>query len=520
MRPMRLPFQDADPAHPDFQYLEDLATAYWYSEVLFAALELKLFDLLEQGCCRLDELAAIAGCDKHNLNRLLETLERLELVHNGGGEWFNSQLARLYLAPGNISYMGDFLLYRRYMQPRWMDLVQSVSAERSSTVHVASMDDDYEIRTLRYVRALDQLAKQKAREIVTLLTVESWKPPLLDIGGGAGALSRALIATREQGYATVLDLPEVIAAAQVVYPDKAAWERIRTVSGDFRTYKFPTEARFGLVLLSNFLHAYGAAEARRLLRKCVGLLASDGLVLIHDYFPDRLGRSPGKGPLYDLNMMLNTYDGTCHKAHQIMGWLRDEGMKRVQIRDLATDSSIILAGRKQAHSGEKTDLEEWVYLARTEGFRRGVLVPGEKVVTAPWARMKCAWGCSMYGQNLQCPPRGMESCATREMLDSYTWALLLEGAPPGRDFHRKLLRMERRAFLAGFHKAFVLGAGPCHVCERCPEDGICRYPDQARPSMEGSGIDVYTTARAAGIRVKPVTEKDRYVKYIGLLLLE
>jgi predicted metal-binding protein len=113
----------------------------------------------------------------------------------------------------------------------------------------------------------------------------------------------------------------------------------------------------------------------------------------------------------------------------------------------------------------------------------------------------------------------MDSVATKEMLESYSWAILLEGAPPGRDFHRKLLRMEKRAFLAGFHKAFVLGAGPCPVCERCPEDGLCRYPDQARPSMEGSGIDVYSTASGAGIHLKPVTDKDQYVKYIGLLLL-
>jgi hypothetical protein len=38
--------------------------------------------------------------------------------------------------------------------------------------------------------------------------------------------------------------------------------------------------------------------------------------------------------------------------------------------------------------------------------------------------------------------------------------------------------------------------------------------------MEGSGIDVYTTARKAGIRLEPVTDKDQYVKYIGLVLLE
>jgi predicted metal-binding protein len=273
-------------------------------------------------------------------------------------------------------------------------------------------------------------------------------------------------------------------------------------------------------VLSNFLHAYDTVEARESLHKVLDLLKWDGLVLIHDYFPDRWGRSPHKGALYDLNMMLNTYDGACHEGSEIMGWLRDMGMGRVQIRDLTTDSSIILASRERSEHEEKMHLDEWVYVARHERFCHAALLPAEKIVTAPWVRMKCQYGCSVYGQNLQCPPHGIEISSMKEMLESYRWSLIVEGTPPGRDFHAKLLNLEKRAFLAGFHKALVLGAGPCPVCSTCSQDANCRHPDQARPSMEGSGIDVYTTARNAGIRLNPVTEKDRYVKYIGLLLLE
>jgi predicted metal-binding protein len=517
---MRLPFHNADPAHRDFQYLEDLSTAYWYSEALFASLELKLFEALERGRSSPEELAGSASCGKDELLRLLKALERLELVHRDGERWFNSQVARLYLAPGNQTYMGDFLLYRRHMQPKWMDLAQRVSGKTQNEAHPTSHDDDYKTRTLQYVRAMDQLARQKAEEITAVLNQETWRPPILDVGGGAAALSRSLIRTTDTGCATLFELPDALAAAQALYPDKGAWERIHLIAGDFRTYEFEAEARFGLVLLSNFLHAYGAVEAREALRKSLALLDPDGLILIHDYFPDRLGRSPGKGPLYDLNMMLNTYNGRCHDASEVMKWLRDDGIARIRIRDLSTDSSIILAGGNYPELSGETDLEEWVYMARSEGFHRGVLIPTDKVTTASWVRMKCQSGCPGYGSNLQCPPHGMDHRATREMLGSYTWAILLEGTPPGLDFHRKLLRMEKRAFLAGFHKAFALGAGPCPVCERCPEEGLCRYPGQARPSMEGSGIDVYTVASEAGIHLKPVTSEDQHVKYIGLLLLE
>src|SRR5271157_6317900 len=52
---MKLPHQNADIASEGFQRLEDLATAYWYSEVLFTALELSLFGLLGEGSASIDE---------------------------------------------------------------------------------------------------------------------------------------------------------------------------------------------------------------------------------------------------------------------------------------------------------------------------------------------------------------------------------------------------------------------------------------------------------------------------------
>jgi len=516
---MRLPFQDADPAHKDFQFLEDLSTAYWYSEILFAALDLKLFELLERGCSGLDALVEAAGCHESDLYRLLKVLKSLNLVHSANGSWFNSQVARLYLVPGAPSFMGDFFLYRRYMRPKWQALGQKVSEVRREPDHGCSAEPDYETRTLHYVRAMDQLVRQKAHEIEKLLAPESWEPPVLDVGGGAGTLSRILMEKKGHGCVTLFELPEAIRAAQSLYPDDAAWERFRILDGDFRTFEFDPHDTFGLIVLSNFLHAYGGGEARELLEKALDLLGPNGLVLIHDYFPDRWGRSPQKGALYDVNMMINTYDGACHDSAEVVRWLHDMGMGRVRIQDLATDSSVILASREKSDE-EKTGLEEWVYEARSVGFRRAILFPVEEIVTAPWVRLKCKCGCPVYGRNLQCPPHGMKSAATKEMLESYTWSLLLEGSPPGREFHGKLLQLERKAFLAGFHKAFAFGAGPCPVCRACPEDGTCRRPDQARPSMEGSGIDVYTTARNAGIRLAPVTDKDQYVKYIGLLLLE
>lgn len=327
---------DSDQQQNGSQALEDLACAYWLSDVLFAALELQLFTHLGPGPT-LVALTRSANCLGAPLARLLTALAQLGLVHEENGRWHNQPLAARHLVAGSADYMGDFLLYRRYLQEPWQGLAAAVAGRPLAPT--LSRQDDYPTRNLHYVRALDQLARQKATEIVTLLADLPWRGPLLDIGGGAGTLGRALI-RQQPTEATLFELPEVLAAARSLYPDPGDWHGITTLAGDFRNHAFADDEGFGLILLANVLHTYDEAEARHCLDKAATLLAAGGHLLIHDYCPDR---TPVKGQLYDLNMMLNTARGTCHQAHSLGYWLTASGLHNVRIIDLASDSSLILA---------------------------------------------------------------------------------------------------------------------------------------------------------------------------------
>lgn len=515
-----LPFQSTDPARSDFQFLEDLATAYWYSEVLFAALDAKVFDHLDAAGKALAPLAEAVSCDAETLMRLLTMLQRLELVGHADGIWFNQPLASRFLVSDQPDYLGHLLLYRRYMKTGWEGLTGKLTGDRASQGRSLNASDDYALRNFHYVRAMDALARQKAEEIVRRIPGSVWHAPILDIGGGAGALSRAMVRRRQASEAWLLELPEVLQAAEALYPNPGDWDRMHTIAADFRHHPFDAGQQFGMVVLGNFLHAYGAGDARRLLEKAVSLLSSDGLLVVHDYCPDRMdGPVPQKGALYDLCMMLNTYDGRCHSADAIREWIEAAGMTEIATLDLETDSCLILASRNEG-ALSAIGSEEWAAKARALGFRHAHEIETDRIVLAHWTTVKCRFGCARYGGNLQCPPNGMDIGKTRALLEDYSRALLVEGAPPGKHFHDGLLALERQAFLAGYHKALAFGAGPCPVCKTCPDDGPCLQPEKARPSMEGAGMDVYATARNAGISIAPVVRKGDYVKYIGLLLLE
>ena len=142
------------------------------------------------------------------------------------------------------------------------------------------------------------------------------------------------------------------------------------------------------------------------------------------------------------------------------------------------------------------------------------------VKTAAWVRYKCQYGCSGFGESLTCPPYSPTPEQTQKILDCYKKAILIHcQSPVVADISKIVLKIETAAFLAGYYKALGMGAGPCRLCAQCGKGKGCRHGDDARPSMEACGIDVYSTARANGYSIETVVSTDCKADYFGLVLL-
>jgi len=164
-------------------------------------------------------------------------------------------------------------------------------------------------------------------------------------------------------------------------------------------------------------------------------------------------------------------------------------------------------------------MRRWVARAREMGAPDAKIVGPAGVLTAAWVRLKCQYGCDGYGQRLTCPPFSPTAGETRAVLDEYRHLLLVHGGP-WRSVTKIVTRIEREAFLEGHYKAFAWGAGPCTLCRACDTSGACTHADRARPSMEAAGIDVYATARAAGMPIEVVRARGERGDYYGLVALE
>lgn len=179
------------------------------------------------------------------------------------------------------------------------------------------------------------------------------------------------------------------------------------------------------------------------------------------------------------------------------------------------------------HSG---DLKKYRDRALKEGATGAKEIHPTTVVTAPWVRLKCQFGCSGYSSNYCCPPHTPTAEETRAVLDGYNRALLFHiETLPSKDrakrigtFRRMLVDLEGELFKDGYYKAFLFLSGPCRLCRECGKASgtPCHHGDRARPSMEACGIDVFQTARNNGCHIVTLREETEPRNTFCLMLVD
>lgn len=169
---------------------------------------------------------------------------------------------------------------------------------------------------------------------------------------------------------------------------------------------------------------------------------------------------------------------------------------------------------------KKSSIEKYTKKARKLGAQDAKLISAESIVAVSWVRIKCQYGCGGYGQCLTCPPYSPTPEETAKVLKGYRTAVLIHG-DDHTDVTTIAATLEREAFLDGYYKAFAMGSGPCRLCSECNlADEECAHPQEARPSMEACGIDVYQTARKNGFPIEVVKDESCEQNYFGVVLIE
>ena len=152
--------------------------------------------------------------------------------------------------------------------------------------------------------------------------------------------------------------------------------------------------------------------------------------------------------------------------------------------------------------------------------------------------------CPFYGQSMSCPPHVAGPAAFRELLQSCRHAIVFRIEIQSSSLHgedrQEVLRLlheitasiEIEAKRLGFTESAGFAGGSCKesfcrdqlTCRVIAEQRECRYPDQARPSMSGYGVNVGELMKAAGwstnlFSSESIDQEEQLAWVAGLVLL-
>ena len=102
--------------------------------------------------------------------------------------------------------------------------------------------------------------------------------------------------------------------------------------------------------------------------------------------------------------------------------------------------------KKETQKSKISNSELCKAVKQKSNVRDVCIISPSDVETAAWVRLKCQFGCEGYGQCLVCPPYTPTPQQMREVLDSYTRAVLIHFTP---EAHVKttVAELERELFL-------------------------------------------------------------------------
>jgi predicted metal-binding protein len=376
--------------------------------------------------------------------------------------------------------------------------------------------EDYQERLQLYQQAMGEAAIVRSRELWDAVCQLPEQGTIIDIGAGDGTYLREFLTRHPRWQGVACDLPDVSnrPAANPVPENMCLFpcnildpQEVAGLVSDYR-------GKADLLLFSNICHCYGPDENRALLQQTGEMLAEDGRLIVHDFFRD----ANSFGALYDLHMLVNTFNGRSYTTAETSAMLQGAGFGLTTLIELPSSSLALVAARNAIYQGTSS-LFGLKNHALSHGFFAAVELDPAGIRSEAWVRAKCSYGCPQYGRRWSCPPHSLDQAGFEELLGCYSRALLVAGQPPLRDFQGHLLALEKEAFLGGFKQALVFSGGPCCWCESCPTER-CSHPDKRRPSLESCGCDVFALAERCGIPVGPLRDSDDFVQYIGLLLVD
>ena len=322
----------------DVQYLNEISYGYWKAQVLFVGVELDVFTLLGGGGKSSKVIAKKLKTNLRATEMLLNALVSLKLLKKNHETYRNTAVSKRCLTKSSPAYQVDRIRHFHNMWDYWSRLSTAVKTGKPTAFNNAKEEVD-EQRLREFISAMHNVATVQAGKIYRKLQIKKYNK-LLDLAGGQGTYAVRFAEKNQNLKAVVFDLPEVIKIARKHIKGSGMSGQIVTKAGNCLEDNFGKEL-YDIVLVSNLLHIYEAADNQKILKKCWDSLMKKGIVVVQEFILNPAKTMPLFGTLFSLNMLMGTHSGSSYSAVEIKEWLKKAGFKNIKRINLGMDSGLI-----------------------------------------------------------------------------------------------------------------------------------------------------------------------------------
>jgi len=310
--------------------------------IIRTALQLRLFDLLDQGPKGLDELTRATSASPRGLRAVLNALVGLQLLGREGDRYTLTPESATFLVSTKPSYHGAFFQHTLdQILPRWQQLPEVVrTGKPAQEVNAQELGADF---FAGFVEALFPMGYPGARALGEHLGVSkaSGQVKVLDLAAGSGVWGIALAQLSPNVRITAVDWPKVLETTKRVAARHGVADRLSTIAGDLLEANFGSD--YQVAILGHILHSEGEQASRKLLRKTFEALAHGGTIAIAEFTPNDERTGPANALIFSVNMLVNTAEGDTFTFAEISDWLREAGFTNPRQLPAPAPSPLILA---------------------------------------------------------------------------------------------------------------------------------------------------------------------------------
>jgi cyclopropane fatty-acyl-phospholipid synthase-like methyltransferase len=303
----------------------DLMDAYLASAALNAAMELGLFWMLAEQPLDVAEVAQALGIPENRCRHWLQLLCSTGLVEQVPEGCTPSATARRTILEVYSRETWAFLAEEARMRfPLILDLAQHIREPGSVLAalgltppdYFAQMVEDPE-RARAFTRMLYEIHVPYADALAATLDM-SGVERLMDLGGGSGVVSLALLRRYPHLSATVVDIPSVCAEGREIAAENGLEGRITYHAADYEQEALLTG--FDVVLLCD-----AGPHSEAFFRKIRAALNPGGRLVIVDQFGTAEGIAPASWLYWAFQAALEDPDYTPRTSAEVQDRLRQAG---------------------------------------------------------------------------------------------------------------------------------------------------------------------------------------------------